>query len=191
MTHLTPDELVDAVEGTLDASRRAHLASCAICETQVGKLSAILREAREVKIPEPSPLFWEHFSARVHAAIEHETAPGGGWTTWLTWPVLAPIAALAVIIVALIASVPRLGGPPVVPPSVSASASGTAGDVALADEEWLLVADMVGDMDWDTANAAGLMLQPGSADRAALELSAQEQQELRRLLTAELERAKS
>ncbi len=86
MTHLTADELVDAVEGTLDAGRRAHLSACEACETEVRKLSAILREAREIDVPEPSPLFWRHFSARVHAAIQGETAPGGGW---------APVAALA------------------------------------------------------------------------------------------------
>ena len=46
-------------------------------------------------------------------------------------------------------------------------------------------------MDWDTAVSAGLTVAPGAADQAVLELTAAEQQELTRLLQAELTRAKS
>ncbi len=59
------------------------------------------------------------------------------------------------------------------------------------DDGFAVVADLVGDFDWETAVSAGLIVAPGAADRAVLELTALEQQELTRLLQAELTRAKS
>ena len=71
------------------------------------------------------------------------------------------------------------------------AAGATADDIALADDRWVLVADLVGEMDWETAGAAGLVVEPGDAEQAMLELSADEQRELTRLLRVELQRAKS
>jgi hypothetical protein len=51
--------------------------------------------------------------------------------------------------------------------------------------------DLAGPLDMDTAAAAGVVVTPGATDRVVLELTAAEQQELTRLLTAELTRAKS
>lgn len=53
-----------------------------------------------------------------------------------------------------------------------------------------MLTDLVGDMDLDTATAAGV-LAPGVAEQAVWQLTADEQQELTRLLKAELTRAKS
>ena len=52
-----------------------------------------------------------------------------------------------------------------------------------------MLTDLVGEIDLDTASAAGV-LEPGVADEAVLQLTAEEQQELTRLLKAELQRAK-
>lgn len=188
MTHLTSDELIDAVEGLLEAERRAHLESCDWCREQVAQLAATFHEAREVEVPEPSPLFWSHLSARVRAAIEAEPTPGG-WRRWVTWPVLAPVAALALVVFALAVSVPR-------PDDTTPMAENEPPPVAVeatpaTDDSWTLVADLVGGIDWDTAVEAGLGVRPGAAERAAMDLTPQEQRELRRLLTEELEKAKS
>jgi hypothetical protein len=64
-------------------------------------------------------------------------------------------------------------------------------DAAREDPGFAVVADLVGDLDWETAVSAGLTVAPGAADRAVLELTASEQQELTRLLKAELTRTKS
>lgn len=187
-THLTSDELVDAVEGTLADHRTAHLAGCDACTREVASLAAVLREASDLEMPEPSPLFWERLSDRVRTAIAAEPAPGGGVASWLRWPVLAPIGALALVVLALVVAVPV---PTIGPEPQAAVVEDPVAGVTLSDSGWSLVTEMVGELDWETASAAGLTVAPGDAERAVLELSLQEQQELRRLLTAELERAKS
>ena len=195
MNHLSPDELIDAVEDALEPERRAHLDTCEICRREVAGLALVLNEARAIEAPEPSPMFWGHFSTRVRTAIESEPPSGRGWWPGLAgrrfgegwWLVLAPIGALALLVVALMPGLPRESA--VAPPSVTVPSESR--DLPVGDEGWKLVADLVGDMDWDTADAAGVSVRPGVAEQAALDLSAQEQQELRRLLKAELERVKS
>lgn len=184
MTHLTSDELIDAMEGMLAAERQSHLDTCEACRQQLAELSGVLNEAKQASVPEPSPLFWPHFSERVSVAIDHESAPGGNWPSWLRWQVLAPMGVLAMIVLALAMSVSRA-------PDVEDSLADVApADVVLAEDSWATVADLVGGIDVETASAAGV-IEPGVAERAVLELSAEEQQELTRLLKAELTRAKS
>lgn len=182
MTHLTSDELVDALDGALTPSRQTHLDACQPCQQQLAGLEAVLAEATAVPVPEPSPLYWEHFSARVRTAIDAEPVMTGGWRSWLRWPVLAPMAGLALIVMTLMVAVPRQAA---VAPEVALN------EQDAADTSFAIVADLVGDMDWDTAISAGLRVEPGAADQAMLELTAAEQQELTRLLRAELTRAKS
>ena len=57
-------------------------------------------------------------------------------------------------------------------------------------DTWVMVTELVGDIDLDTASAAGV-IEPGVAEEAVLHLTAEEQQELTRLLKVELQRAKS
>lgn len=185
MNHLTSDELVDAVEGTLEAKRRQHLDACDACRRQVAGLASVLGETLAVEVPEPSPLFWAHLSQRVRTAIDAEPPAAGGWRQWIRWPVLAPIAALALLVMALAVALPRQQAAPVPVAAVVEPAG------SLPDEGFAVVAELVGDMDWDTAMSAGLSVAPGAADRAMLELTTTEQQELTRLLKAELTRAKS
>jgi hypothetical protein len=187
MTHLKPDELIDAAEERLSGDRRRHLDACDLCRTQVADLTSALGEAGEVGIPEPSPLFWEHFSARVRAAIDAEPAPGP-WHRWLQLPRAARVVCVALPLLVLVLFVPRLVRTPV---GDGGAAMTVEGETPLPDESFALVADLVGPLDWETAGEAGLALAPGTADRAALELNAQERHELRRLLEAELERLKS
>jgi hypothetical protein len=205
MNHLTSDELIDAMEGMLDAARQQHLDTCEACRRELAELSSVLREARAVNVPEPSPLFWQHFSERVRTAVDAEALPSGGWPQagapsaaaalgwgWLRWPVLVPLGAFALVVFALVLSVPRQLGPTSSQAANDAAFGDTAaGDVALAQDSWVLVAHLVGEMDWDTASAAGLVVAPGAAEQAVFELSREEQQELTRLLRAELQRAKS
>ena len=42
--HLRPEELIDALDDALGASRRAHLAACADCQDEVASLRAMLHE---------------------------------------------------------------------------------------------------------------------------------------------------
>jgi hypothetical protein len=191
MTHLTSDELIDAMEGMLAAERQAHLASCEACQRQVAELSSVLNEAKQLSVPEPSPLFWQHFSDRVRTSIDNEGVPGTGvMPAWWRWQVLAPVGALALVILALMIAVPKQEAPPAAD-KVWTDLKLTPIEELTADENWMIVASMVGALDWDTATAVGVTVKPDAADQAVLQLTAEEQQELTRLLKAELMRAKS
>ena len=90
MTHLTPDEFVDAADGTLETGRLRHVEQCERCRQRLETLVEALQMGAAGPVPEPSPLFWEHFSARVRNAIAAEPAPPQTWWPgWLRWSVLA------------------------------------------------------------------------------------------------------
>ena len=166
MNHLTPDELLDAIEAAVPESRRAHLDACELCRREVMELATTLRDARVVDIPEPSPLFWDLFSHRVHQAVAAETpASGSTWPSWLQWPVLAPLAAMALVVFALTNAVHVTRQDTISPGAVADS-------VVDADESWALVP-------------------LGAAEQAVLDLTDAEQQELLRLLEQELKGAGS
>jgi len=191
MSHLTRDELVDLAEGILSSARRAHLDSCTACRDQGRELTALLRDARTVAVPEPSPLFWDRFSDRVRQAIADEPIAPRPWSRWLRWPVLAPVAGLALLVLALATAVPRQS---VVESIVAVNhperaAAGIDSDAELAvDSAFAFIVESVGPLDLDTAQEAGIAMLPGAADRAALHLTDEEQDELVRLLQQELGR---
>lgn len=193
MTHLTTDAIVDAVEGVLDSAGHAHLDGCAACRTEVERLATTWRDTRSVTIPEPSPLFWDHFSARVKAAVAEEPAVRT-WPLWLRWPVLAPLTALGLLVIALITAVPQNPRAPLLAPAVAAT---TTLDVtepepdSSDDSAWAFIVESVGPLDVDTAQREGIAASPGEAERAALHLSDAEQAELVKLLQQELTRAGS
>jgi len=192
MTHLTSDELIDAMEaeagqskspGVLEAERMTHLSSCPACQAQLTELAAVLNDAKESGVVEPSPLFWNHFSQRVSAAIDAEPA---GLAPWLRWQVLVPLGAVAMLIVALVVSVPQREQPA----GQEQEAIVSAASSEQPSDEWGVFAELVGELDLETASAAGV-IEPGAADLAVLHLTAEERQELTRLLQAELTRVKS
>lgn len=192
MTHLTPDAMVDAVEGVLDSTGHAHLDACAACRGEVDRLSATLSESRSVAVPEPSPLFWEHFSQRVRTAIAEEP-DARVWPLWLRWPVLAPLAALGLLVIALMTAVPRV---PDTALELASTAATTNDPPSVADPEaelamdsaWAFIEESVGPLDVETAQQAGIAASLGEAERAALHLTDAEQVELVKLLEQELTR---
>jgi hypothetical protein len=195
MSHLTPVELVDAAEGALEIRRLQHLQTCASCRRELDALAGKMRDAGEGPVPEPSPLFWEHFSARVREAVAVEAA--AAQASW--WPrswrlnTVAPFAALAGLVLVIVASI-NWGGAPV--PGAGLATEGPNVDLAGVDSpseetEWHALAEMVGPLDWDVAGEAGLTLLPGDADLAMLDLSDDERRELSLLVTSELSRLKS
>ena len=191
MSHLTTDELVDAVEQTLSPARQAHLIECGDCRHHVAQMAALVHEVRLVDVPEPSPLFWDRFSDRVRRAIADEGRVPPRLARWFEWPVLVPVGALAALVLALTSAIsPRVVGTldnataiNVIEPAPMIE---PAGDV---DAQWELVAAIVGEVDVEAAEQAGIRTTPGAADEAVLQLTAAEQQELLRLLREELERS--
>src|SRR2546428_190985 len=78
MSHLSPEELIDIAEGTRLETSVPHLATCASCREQLVDVREMMSTV-DVDVPEPSPLFWDHLSARVSAAVaaEFASAPWG------------------------------------------------------------------------------------------------------------------
>jgi hypothetical protein len=190
MTHLGSDELIDAMDGALDSARRGHLDVCEQCRAEASALRALMADVRASEVPEPSPLFWDRFSARVREAIDEDTPARA--PRWFEWPVFAPLAALGLVVLALVSAVPlgdNAGAPSdsTIASTNPASATTTLdADVVDIESQWALVADMIGELDVDAAHEAGIASRPGTADFAVLELSSGEREELIRLLKQEL-----
>ena len=68
--HLNAEQLVDIAEGAQAESSAPHLADCEACRARLHGLRAMMLAASGVAVPEPSPLFWDHLSSRVHDAVE-------------------------------------------------------------------------------------------------------------------------
>jgi hypothetical protein len=202
--HVPAERLVDVAEGTRSPEEEPHLATCDACRRQVDDLRTMMSIGREVYVPEPSPLFWDHFSARVSDAIAADrrspTAPAPWWKPWL---VLVPASALVVLAIAIgvvsrqpgrpaAVSAPVALGPsgPGTPPSSPESRIELLSDADRGDDPSLmLVADLTAEMDWEGVAESGLA-PDGSADHAVTHLSGDELLELRLLLQREL-RAKA
>ena len=106
--HLDEAVLLDAAEGFPSEQAAVHLAECERCRLQVADLRSAMRMAEDAPVPEPSPLFWDHLSARVREAIAEEAtgeraAVSSGWAARLwSWQVVtAAVAAAAIILVAV------------------------------------------------------------------------------------------
>jgi hypothetical protein len=109
--HLTPEELIDSRERQLPPARQAHADACAVCRAELAQLNELLLNVAAVDVPEPSPLFWDHLSARIRDRVAHEPPPASvrdnplsRLTDWLTGWGSAPRWAFAAALLALCAS---------------------------------------------------------------------------------------
>jgi len=208
MAHLTPEQFVDVADGVLAETGREvppHLATCVECREQLAGMRAMMTEAADVELPEPSPLFWDQLSARVRAAVAEEPSPRS-WRDRLLRPlVLVPslagalVAALFVVLLMRPALAPTAPPSPMlmttvtVPPDGTARASvpvllpslpplGTAGDPQLG-----LIADYGSALDWDEMRDGIALSEAGtSSDAIVGALTVEEQRELQRLLADEM-----
>jgi hypothetical protein len=182
--HLSPAELIDLAESAQPTSANGHLASCERCRRLLADAQATMAAAAKVDVPEPSPLFWDHFSARVREAVAAEGAAGRhAWTdAWSWWRLSARWSGGAIAIVALAVAVSiGVGHRRTTPPTDTSAISDTG---MLADDpSFDLVADLTADADWDASAAdAGLTPHEGAAERAVAQLTDAERRELQRLL---------
>lgn len=195
MRHLNEEELIDLAEGAqTESSAAAHVASCESCRRQLADLRAMIAAATDVDVPEPSPLFWDHLSARVREAVANgESSASNSWAARvMSWRLLLPVGALAAVALAAVIALGTGGPQPVSTggstPVVAEAATGSGAAVA-EDPSLNLIADLASDLDWDAAAEAGLTAVGGTVDRAVLELTPEERVELRRLLKEELSKS--
>jgi hypothetical protein len=184
--HLSPEELVDAAESARDEAALPHLVSCERCRQQLHDVRSAMQAAASADVPEPSPLFWDHLSARVASAIAspdaapRRFAPLGGWR----WQhIIVPLCVAGLVVAAVAVFETDYAFRPRVAERLVESAP-------LADDPLLdLVADVGGDVDWDSAADAGLAAREGTVDKAVMQLNDVERVELHRLLAEELKRS--
>jgi hypothetical protein len=151
--HLSPQQFADAADGgTTPASVQAHLASCAACAARLTEFRAIVSSlADAADVPEPSPLFWDHFSTRVRAAIAAEpaTAPAW-WPRW--WRQVVALGAMAAVATVVVLS--RLSNAPdqdlMSPaPSIASSATASGADLGAAGVAATVTASATDDAPWN------------------------------------------
>jgi hypothetical protein len=200
--HLKPEEFIDLADGTRAASAFPHLDVCDACRGQLAELRTTMMslvESDGAAVPEPPPFFWSQLQNRVSSAVaavdagEDEASSGiASRLRWLLNPrVLVPLTAIAILALAIPIggrkSAPAVAVAPGLSPTAinNASADDPLEDTFDDDASLQLVADLAGSIDLSAASEAGLTPH-GSADHAVTHLDAQELQELRRLLKAEL-----
>ena len=195
MKHLSRAEFVDLIESaqTLPPERVRHLERCEECRAEAEALGAMRAAALEDPAPEPSPLFWDHFSARVSERVRSESAPVAA-TRWFppsfaTW---AAVGTVAVLLVTTAVWRTTLHAPapskPVPAAATVASLIAEPVDDLETDEAWAVVREAAADLNWEDADEAGITAHPGDVEDVALQLTAAERVELARLLDADLKR---
>jgi hypothetical protein len=195
MSHLSRTELLDLVEEPDAAARHhRHLESCEVCRTRAAALRATLAEVRSEDEIEPSPLFWDHFAARVSEAIADESPapPEHSRLAWLRGHTAAWAAVALVVLLGMTTLVWRvtLHAPT---PVVETTETGR-GDPALLerpelDQTWVDVREAVRSLPWDATQADAVSADPGTAEQVVMELTADERAELARLIDREMKRS--
>jgi hypothetical protein len=194
-THLSPPDCVDALDGALTTSQTRHLEECEACRTDLESLRLYAAvAARAAAVPEPSPLFWDHFSARVQRATADLPAGTARWP-WLTsWRAVSFAGGLAAVILAMVLN---LGSPATLPVDELASSVG-AGTPAMErvsvpaaetpfaaiDEPWGLMIALSQDL--TTEQAHDVATASLTAEAFVADLSPAEQKELIRLIKREM-----
>ena len=191
MKHLSREQLIDVTGGAAAESSWPHLQSCDTCRQQLADLRAMMSVVADVDVPEPSPLFWDHFSSRVHDAVEAErqsATPGiAGWSMLKRPLVWMPGVAVVMLAVAIGTLAGRWSAP-ALSPSSNTFVAETVDWYDLPDDPSLsLVADLAAELDWDGAAEAGLTTHIGADNDAVMQLSEGERRELSQLLRMELE----
>jgi hypothetical protein len=194
VTHLTPAELIDLAEGERADADTPHLVSCPDCRGRLANVRALLKQAAAVDVPEPSPLFWQHFSARVSNAIAADAVARSSRRRWLL--ILIPATVTLALIVAAVTSVraplfrtlaPEGDAPTGTRASVAAESNRELLNDSTASDDPVLaiVADLISDIGLDGAAEAG-MTPDGTAEHAVTHMNTTELGELRRILQKEL-----
>ena len=191
MRHLQESEFIDLAEGRLDPARARHADGCERCRAEAAALRETLAGLAADAVPEPSPLFWDHLSARIGSALDAEPMPVPSWTEWLRGP-RAAAAAVALLLVATLAGYAgwtwrsaTIDTPAPAAPDMAAAAVDVVEDDLSADA-WDVIAAAADALDLEEVESVAISPRPGSAERVAMDLTAEERSELMRLIEEEM-----
>jgi hypothetical protein len=186
MTHLTSQEFVEALDGTLAPKAAGHLTHCDACRAEVDTLRALMTDVEGARdLPEPSPLFWAHFSERVNRATADLTPGRTPWWEHIWKPAvgLAAAAAATVLVVSLhrSADVSIANGA-----GVSAGTPAAAAQALPVDDDSIaFIANLASGLDPETRQAAA---RPSADATAAVisQMTPAQQAELMRLIRQQM-----
>ena len=152
----------------------------------------LIARLREAEVPEPSPLFWEHLSQRVHDAVAVEPPPSRGWLGRFTmvWAGGAVAAAVIVFAVFIVRDQKPMGAGPAAVPVADAAPAGASLPALEDDASFAVMGELASEIGFEEAGAAGLTISPGSAEDALSQLSSDEQRAVVELLQEEIKNSK-
>jgi hypothetical protein len=156
----------------------------------------IISALREVEVPEPSPLFWDHLSQRVRDAVAAEPVASPGWSHRFNVARAGGfIVLLGMVTLAITLSVrhqSRAGRAAAVehPAVVDAAAVNSALPSLADDASWAVMGELASEIDFEQAGAAGLTVAPGAAEAALNQLSGAEQRSAVELLQQEIKKSR-
>jgi len=197
MKHLTEHEIVDLVEHAGISRHEEHVSACERCRARVAMMRDAIARIAEADVPEPSPLFWEHLSARVREGVE-DIIPDSWWRSIVRSPALNWSVAGALVMLIVVGGVwrrstqqPAISTAPAIATAATSTldaAGSDLDDIGTLDNDaaWGLVRTVADDLSWDDTIAAGVAVAPGSADRAIRSLTVAERAELVSLLQSEI-----
>ncbi len=165
MRHLTPEEFVDLAEGARAEASAPHLQACDACRRQLAELRATMSAAADIDAPEPSPLFWDHFSARVARRGRRRRRAARGPGSWASreardasrWRSARPRRWRWSWRSRSAHAAPPAGPRGCTPSAIEAAArAGGESGLTFPDDPSLgLVASLAAGYDWDAASEAG------------------------------------
>lgn len=184
MSHLSPQEFVDAVDRGLTAARQSHLDACEACRCEVDALREALGEARQIDdVPEPSPLFWDHMARRVREVTQALPAPAPRrWWSPL-WQPLAAVAATAAIAALVIGFRPD-PNPPATPDAAVADLD--ADLFSIDDGSVEVMTALAGELTWEQVQETSLAPRQATVDLAVTRLTDAQRLEMMRILREEM-----
>jgi hypothetical protein len=191
MTHLTPQELISALDGALDRERQAHADTCDACRRELRDLDAIMTKVADASnVPEPSPLFWDHFTARVREAVSEEAVPTAQSWWRAAWAPLVVVMAVVICAATVVAVKVRQRTPAAAPAAVITVADAPDDDLSGTSDEGsaTAMAAAMGDLSWDQAREANLVPTRYTVDSAVASLTDAQRRELIRLVQEAIRR---
>jgi hypothetical protein len=184
--HLSPQEFVESIEGTLSSGRLDHLASCETCRSELAGLQQLLTDVEaSAPVPQPSPLFWDHFSERVRLAT---TAAGPAPRAPRWAPGWRPIAAFAGGLALVILAFALRPGAPVAVPAAPAVADAALADSAVSASDDLaaeMFVTIASTLPWEDVEQVA-MPRADTVDNLIEQLTPAEREELARLIRARI-----
>ena len=184
--HLSPQEFVESLDGVLATDRLDHLHACAECRADLDRLRSVVVEVQAAEMPEPSPLFWNHFSERVRQATAAAPTPvAASWWSAAWRPVVGVAAGLAVVMLPVLLW-PRSGPVALAPPVESVarvSPEAPAEPLAVDDAPWDLFLSLASALSYEDVRQVAAP-RSGTADDMIEQLTPSEREALARMIHA-------